>query len=190
MGRKKHTDFLEPDKFYHVFNRGINGERIFLNNNNYEYFLTLIEKYIHKIAKVHCYCLLPNHFHFLIEILPDNEIKKLIKNSETSTEHYISRQFSHLFNSYSQAYNKSIGRTGKLFEQPFRRIPIETEQYLRNTIIYIHKNPIKHSINSNLINYPHSSYSTIVLDKPTFLRKNFVLELFDGLDNFRICHEI
>lgn len=189
MGRKKYTEFLEPGKFYHVFNRGINGERIFSNSKNYDYFLTLFEKYILKLANVHCYCLLPNHFHFLIEILPEVEIKKLIINSNHSPEIFISKQFSHLFNSYSQAYNKSMRRTGRLFDHPFRRIPIDSEKYLRNSILYIHKNPIKHSISSEIINYPHSSYSKIIFDQPSFIQKDYVLELFDGLENFRHCHE-
>lgn len=73
----------------------------------------------------------------------------------------ISQQFSNMFNSYTQAINKHYGRTGKLFELPFRRKLISTHEQLINTIHYIHNNPVKHGITMNPENYCHSSLFTI-----------------------------
>ena len=57
---------LELGKYYHIYNRGNNGESIFLEDRNYTYFLQLYIKYIEPIALTYAYCLLRNHFHFLI----------------------------------------------------------------------------------------------------------------------------
>ena len=188
MGKKKHTEKLEPDKFYHVFNRGINGARIFSSNQNYAYFLTLLQKHILPISKIHCYCLLPNHFHFLIEMKSENEIKLNFPSLNTDIETFISKQFSNFFNAYSQAYNKSVGRTGRLFEQPFRRIHINSEEYLRRTVLYIHNNPKKHSIEENIENYPFSSYQFIVSKNKSFLNTDEVISWFEDLENFIYSH--
>jgi len=189
MGKKKYTEVLEPDKFYHVFNRGINGERIFSGKENYIYFLSLLQKHIVPIVKIYCYCLLPNHFHFLIQIKSENEIQKVLTKPNTEISNFLSKQFSNFFNAYSQAYNKSQGRTGRLFEQPFRRKNIHTEEYLKKTILYIHQNPKKHSIESNLANYPYSSYPSIISNQNTFISKSNVINWFEDLQNFIYCHE-
>ena len=60
------VQMLIPGQYFHVFNRGINGEDIFLEPQNYAYFLDLYQKYISPIAETYAYCLLVNHFHFLI----------------------------------------------------------------------------------------------------------------------------
>ena len=60
---------LQYNKFYHIYNRGNNGENIFIEDRNYAFFLSLIQKYILPISEVHAYCLLKNHFHLLIKTL-------------------------------------------------------------------------------------------------------------------------
>jgi len=54
--------------YYHIYNRGINSENLFIDKNNYEYFLNLYNKYIPTIAESFAWCLMPNHFHFLVKI--------------------------------------------------------------------------------------------------------------------------
>uniref|UniRef100_A0AAU6WP63 Transposase n=1 Tax=Chryseobacterium endophyticum TaxID=1854762 RepID=A0AAU6WP63_9FLAO len=77
--------------------------------------------------------------------------------SKTEVSKIISQQFSNTFNSYTQAINKHFGRTGKLFELPFRRKLITSEDQLVNTIRYIHNNPLKHAITQNVEGYRYSS---------------------------------
>lgn len=189
MGKKKNTEHLEPDRFYHVFNRGINGEKIFSIFDNYFYFLKLLQKYILPIAKVYSYCLLPNHFHFLVQIKSEKEIRDFITKPNFDITFIVSKQFSNFFNAYSQAYNKSFNRTGRLFEQPFRRIHINTEEYLIKTILYIHKNPRKHSIEENIAIYRFSSYHDIITGKSSFIQSEEVIKWFEDLDNFIYCHQ-
>jgi hypothetical protein len=57
---KKNIELLEPDRIYHIYNRGINGENIFKEERNYRYFLEKYAKYIEPIADTFAYCLLKN----------------------------------------------------------------------------------------------------------------------------------
>ncbi len=73
--------------------------------------------------------------------------------------------FSHLFNSYTKYFNRFHGRHGALFERPFKRKQIDSDEYLKQAVIYIHNNPVHHSFVSHPIDYPWSSYLTCVSDK-------------------------
>ena len=57
-----------PGRHYHVFNRSIGSERLFVLPGNYSYFLQLAEKYVEPLADLYCYSLVPRHFHFFIRI--------------------------------------------------------------------------------------------------------------------------
>ena len=74
---KKYTDPLLPEHFYHIFNRGINGEDLFKRERNYLFFLKRYAKYIEPIADTFAYCLLKNHFHFMIRTL---DAETIIRN--------------------------------------------------------------------------------------------------------------
>ncbi len=59
---------LQYGQTYHVYNRGINRETIFVADHNYRHFLRLYAHHVAPIADTYAYCLLPNHFHFLVHI--------------------------------------------------------------------------------------------------------------------------
>ena len=59
---------LQYGQYYHIYNRGNNGETLFREQRNYLYFLKLYAKYIEPIAETYAYCLLSNHFHYLVRI--------------------------------------------------------------------------------------------------------------------------
>ena len=79
-------DFLEPNYFYHIYNRGINGCVIFNDDENRKYFLRKIKEYLIDSVEVYAYCLMPNHFHLVIKIKENittdvsKQIGKLISN--------------------------------------------------------------------------------------------------------------
>lgn len=176
---------LEPDHFYHIYNRGINGGQLFFNHQNYLYFLRLISEKVKPVAKIHSYCLLKNHFHLLVKIKSEDVIRQIFSDKKNfEIENIISQQFSNTFNSYSQAINKHFGRTGKLFELPFRRKEITSEQQLIKTILYINKNPVKHKISNDLFTYHYSSIDKIINDDNLFLESEEVISLFNDKDNF------
>ncbi len=182
---------LNYGNYYHIYNRGNNGIDVFLENENYYYFLRLYAKYIEPIAETYAWCLLKNHFHILVRIkekaeIIESELTYSTTEKPKTIEPY--RQFSHLFNSYTQAINKKHHRTGSLFEKNFERKLVTSESYFRQLIFYIHNNPVHHGFVKQMSLYPWSSYETIVSDKSTRLKRNEVVELFGDKENFIFFH--
>jgi REP element-mobilizing transposase RayT len=190
------NEILEPDCFYHIYNRGINGCVIFDTDENYLFFLQKFAKYLDELCDIYCYCLMPNHFHFLIKVksiaeieeFANNTLKNISKSNAGlhSTTNIVSKQIGKLISSYSQSYNKVKKRHGNLLESPFKRIKITSEEYLKNLILYIHSNPLDLGI--GIGNYKYSSYQAIISKSKTKIKRNKVLEIFDNLDNFIYCH--
>jgi len=174
---------LEYGKYYHIYNRGINSDILFKENGNYDHFLKLYDLHIEPIAETYAWCLMKNHFHFLIRIkeLEENKLEKKIQPSQS---------FSNLFNAYTKAFNKKYSRHGALFERPFKRKLIENNNYFQNAITYIHNNPVHHNICEHPLDYPWSSYTTFLSDKPTQLKRKEVIEMFDDIENFKYIHEL
>lgn len=185
-------DEIEEGYFYHIYNRGNNSEKIFFSEENYAYFLKLLTKYIFPVADIYAYCLLNNHFHILVRIKEKNEIeinKLKFSTVEKPKEVSASRQFSHFLNAYSQAVNKKYARTGSLFEKRFERKRISDDHYLRQVILYINTNPLKHNLVEKPKDYKWSSYNSHISNAKTKLKRKEVIELFDDVDNFVLCHK-
>ena len=87
---KLNIEPLQPDSFYHIYNRGINGENIFKQERNYSYFLKKYALYIEPVAETYAYCLLKNHFHLLIRTRSEEEILKL-KEAFAPSEGFLQR---------------------------------------------------------------------------------------------------
>lgn len=183
---------LEHNHFYHIYNRGINSCNLFLENTNYEYFLSLYAKYISPVANTYAWVLMRNHFHLLVKIKGEDEIQSFfqhlqgIKNLEGlkgTNRTRVNQQFSNLFNAYTKAYNKRYSRTGSLFEHPFRRIKIESNAHLKYLVYYIHHNPIHHGFCEHFLEYPWSSYLSILSPKTTNLKRAEVLEWYRNKKN-------
>jgi putative transposase len=214
---KKNTDPLLPDTYYHIYNRGVNGTRLFTKKGNADYFLEKYVKYITPIAETYAYVLMGNHFHFLIKTKKEEDVKEFYQNYKGSTNvgevqnladvkhdnlanvrhneiraihKILGNQFAKLFNSYAQSINKQDKRTGQLFEEPFRRIPIQNGDYLRYMVYYIHYNPVKHGFTNDFRLYTHSSYSVFLDKVPDFIDFDTVLSWFGGLDAFLIYHGV
>ena len=179
--------------YYHIYNRGNNSDTTFYEDKNYYHFLKLYDKYIKPVAETYAWCLLKNHFHLLVYIKEDNEINKnTLKYSTTEKPKVLSasKQFSHFFNAYTQSINKSYKRTGSLFEKNFKRKLISDEDYFRKLIFYIHNNPVHHGITNSIEEYPWSSYRSIISLKPTKLKRERVIEMFNDVENFKYYHSI
>lgn len=174
---------LQFDKFYHIYNRGINSENLFKETTNYEYFLSLYREHIDIIADTYSFCLMKNHFHLLVKIKSEEELENFSKR-------HISQSFSNLYNAYTKAFNKKYHRHGALFERPFKRKLIKNENYLLNLIQYIHNNPVHHGFCENPIEYPWSSYLSCLSQKPTRLKREKVIELFEDIENFKYLHSM
>ena len=195
---------LKPDGFYHIFNHATGDELLFRTDNNYLFFLKKYYEYISPIAETFCYCLMPNHFHFLIKIKEENEIENFFKlkaktkNLRKKTENLrgfqnlvgleISKQFGHFFNSYAKAYNKEHLRIGSLFANRFKRKSITDQKYLLKLVHYIHYNPVNDGYCENIEKWEYSSYNALISKKPTKLKREEVISWFEDRENFIFYH--
>ena len=95
-------DVFAEDHFYHIYNRGAGKGLLFFNPGNYEYLCRLARHYAPSYgASTIAYCLMPNHYHFLLRQETDQSLSKFINV---------------LFNAYVQAVNRQQNRKGTLFE--------------------------------------------------------------------------
>lgn len=180
---------LEEGCVYHIYNRGINGENIFREERNYHHFLSLYAKYVFPVADTFAYCLLKNHFHFLVRIKDVHEFNPDRVQNPVRVKNYVSRKFSHMFNSYAQSINSAFNRTGGLFETPFKRKKVTAEAYFTAMIGYIHLNPVKHRFVKSPEEYIWSSYHSFLSNRPTKLNREEVLSWFGGVKEFKDFHQ-
>ena len=207
---KKKTP-LEYGKYFHVYNRGNNKQAIFFETKDYLHFLELVSIFISPIADIYAYALMGNHFHFLIRIKDEEEIgylnplnaeseelDKKWKIFETIPPDLSKKQwkrpipqnmFQHLFNAYARFVNTKYKRIGHLFEKNFERKLVSDEMYLKALILYIHNNPVKHGFCESPVEYPWTSYLSLVSIKPTRLQRKQVIGWFDNKANFIAVHQ-
>jgi len=179
---------LHYGKYYHIFNRGNNRENIFIEERNYHYFLRLYAKHIVPVADTYAYCLLRNHFHFLVRIKTMEEQELTGLEDLSALPRKPSQQFSNLFNAYARAFNKAYQRTGALFQRPFGRTEITSDAHFVQLVTYIHQNPQKHGFVSDFRTWPYSSYQALLSARPTHLQRDDVLAWFQGVDHFEDVH--
>lgn len=185
---------MEVEKFYHIYNHANGSENLFKEEENFRYFLQQWDKYISPIATTYAYCLMPNHIHFLIRILSEDDIKTNkhltgFQNLSGVLPNLISKQFSNLFNAYAKAYNKLYNRKGSLFHRPFKRKEITSEDYLKTLVCYIHRNPIHHGFCTNFTAWKHTSYDSYLSEKSSKIERTYIFDLFDGKENFIEAHQ-
>ena len=176
-------ELFEYGGYYHVYNRGNNGENLFLEERNYLYFLNLMKKYLHPIAEIYAYCLMKNHFHIVLKIKEQEELKNV-------SEERLHLPFSNFFNSYAKAINKAYGRTGSLFQEHLKRNRINSNETLVQAVAFVHLNPEFHKVCSDFAFYNHSSYKAYLCLQPTMLTRQYIIALFGGIDHFKHEHDL
>ena len=215
--RKMSTDIppLTYGTFFHIYNRGNNGENIFIQERNYAYFMELWWKHITPIAETWAFGLLRNHFHAAVWIknrediypdlsgLTDNKVKhnllmdkgaslSVTRGDLTGLNPKLkepSQYFSNFFNAYARGVNIATQRTGALFERPFNRIPVDNEAYLMRLIVYIHQNPQKHKFVTDFRDWNYSSYHDLISNVPTRLQRERVHQLFGNREDLIRIHQ-
>jgi REP element-mobilizing transposase RayT len=178
------TTPLQYGKYCHIYSRGNNRENLFLEERNYPYFLKLYAKHIEPVAHTYAYCLLRNHLHFLVRIKDLTGLEDLSGLSRGP-----SQAFSNLFNAYAKAFNRAYNRTGALFQRPFGRVEVTSDAHFVQLVTYIHQNPQRHGFVTTFRDWPYSSYHTLLVAKPTRLKRDEVLAWFGGVDNLVAVHQ-
>lgn len=130
--------------YFHVYNRGNNKEDIFHDGSDYCYFLNRLNQYRLKYKVIFiCYCLMPNHFHFLIRVSEGSSLVNFMK--------YIQMV-------YAKYYYKKYNTVGHLFEGRYKAKEIKKELYFLYLTAYIHANPLSSGLVENLRNWQWSSF--------------------------------
>jgi putative transposase len=182
--------YIQPlieGQYFHIYNRGVNGETIFKEQRNYYFFLQQYIAYCSDVFETFAYALLKNHFHLLVYVKENVQEPK--HNKQGTMQLNASKQLSHFFNSYAQSVNKAYNRTGPLFESPFERKLIDDESYITSMIYYCHYNAQLHEFVKDFKNWEFSSYHTILKNNNTFLASQKVLDWFGGSAAFEKAHE-
>ena len=147
--------------YYHIYNRGAARQSIFRQEQDYTRLLYKIKEVLLtcQLAMI-AYCLLPNHYHWLVRQDGDIPVRQLPKR---------------VFGSYSQFFNRKYQRTGRLFERPFEAILVEEDDYLHHLCRYIHTNPVKHGLVTSPGLWPYSNYLDWVGKREgSLLDRNFI----------------
>ena len=170
-----------PNSYYHIYTRGANKQKIFLEPADYNYFLALFERYLSgnkvfsktgvvypdysKEIKLLSYCLMPNHIHIML-FQYDNprEIRKFMSS---------------LMTSYSKYFNLKYKRLGSVFESRYKAKRIDNDSYLIHLSRYIHMNPRRWR------GYKYSSLRYVFDPKvPRWLYLSEILDGFNDSDEY------
>ncbi len=153
-----------PGAWYHVMNRGRRNEKIFADDMDYAMFVELLED-ASEMWKVNiaAYCLMPNHYHILLQT-PDGNI---------------SRTMRHINGVYTQRSNRKYGYDGQLFRGRYKSILVDGDSYLLQLVRYIHQNPIKAGVVTTLDSYKWSSHKGYlsIAQKWNWLHKTFIFSI-------------
>ncbi len=186
MNTRDYKPFVEGG-YYHIYNRSNGQQELFLDREDYIFFLFRLKETLYpeksgNTSSINSlerrrplpsgaftlltYCLMPNHFHFLIQQNTHLEVSKLISKVCTS---------------YSKYFNKKYKRVGSLFQPKFRAISVEYTEYFLWLSAYIHNNPSVAGIISDDKVYPWSSYQDYLgLRNGTLCQRAKILEIFQN----------
>jgi REP element-mobilizing transposase RayT len=161
---RRNIQFIQGS-YYHIYNRGAIRQSIFREDRNYAYLLRLMKQVAAecKVAII-AYCLLPNHYHWLVRQDGDTSAGVLPKR---------------VFGSYSQAFNRAYNGSGTLFQGPYCATLVDSDAYLLHICRYIHGNAVKHGIAATPEAWPYSNYHEWI-----GLRSGTLVDLQFISDNF------
>lgn len=184
---------LTNNEIYHVFNRGSDKRDIFLQPREYSRFVKTFYYYQFagpkpkfstlnktkfndfnpdpnsKLVEIFAYCLMPNHFHFLVKQLKTNGISIFMGQ---------------VLNSYTKYFNTKRKRIGPLFQGAFKTTRAGTDEQLMHLSRYIHLNPVVSSIVGNPKDYAWSSYGEYVSEIKGYCSTGLILGLFPSREKY------
>lgn len=191
MPAKNRIKIYGENCFYHAYNRGYNKQDIFRDDADYKTFLYLIRKYldpeflekrkdangveyllpsnhVYKELDLLSFCLMPNHFHFL---LYQSSLKGMTK--------FMVRVSS----SYATYFNKKYGTFGSPFQGTYKAVSIKNEQQLIHLSRYVHLNP--RELVPVVEDYPYSSYLWYLGGGPVWLKSEKILGTFNSSESYK-----
>ena len=158
----------QTGQYNHIYNRGASRQKIFSNHENYIFLLRKIKKYLPDYdLDFITYCLMPNHYHFLIRVNADNQLSPFLQR---------------LFNGYSQAYNRQQNRSGTLFEGRAQYRLVDTTKYVLQLSKYVHLNPVSAGLVQRPEEWEFSNYREwIGIRNGSLVDLDFVRDFYPNL---------
>lgn len=162
---------IQIDYIYHLYNRGVDKNNIFFHKSDWEYFTLKMHHYFKpEHVSILAYCLMPNHYHLLVDVHTDQFITKVLHP---------------FFASYVISVNKYQNRVGPLFQGPYKAKEVDSEQSLLHLSRYIHRNPVEAGLVSDPIDWSYSSYPIYSGKKDDALvNTELILSLMGGFTNY------
>ena len=193
---------LIKNEIYHIYNRGVAKQPIFLDKRDYEKFILTITYYRYaklplklsrflqlahkerdiimaklnndnkKLVEVLCYTLMPNHFHLIVKQLEDDGISKYMRL---------------ILNSWTHHFNKRHVRVGSLFQGVFKAVRIEDDEQLIHLSRYIHINPVVSYLvkENDLLFYPWSSINDYQKGNSVLVEISTILGHFSSFEKYK-----
>ena len=161
---------LLDNSYYHIITRGIDRRKLFYDNQDYEYRLKVIKRYLDKFPlKITNYCLMPNHIHLLV-YLGDSS--------------YLSKFMQATLQVYAAYFRFKYNTVGFIFQNRYKSPLIQNETYLLECARYIERNPLRAGLTKNLSDYPWSSFHLYADNTPDKII-NLINPLFTELEKDR-----
>ncbi|OQY28996.1 MAG: hypothetical protein B6244_05505 [Candidatus Cloacimonetes bacterium 4572_55] len=185
---------LVPNQIFHVYNHANGRDNLFANDGNYTHFFRKYAEYLFPIFGTFAYCLLPNHYHFLIRVKETEALWNVLdpkgfrKPLGSDLANWLAHRVGTLQNAYAKAFNIQQKRKGSLFIQSFCRKPVDNPDYYFNVLRYIHANAVHHDFVTGLDDWPFSSYHTYLSKKPSKLAREEAVSWCGGFAAFKELH--
>jgi REP element-mobilizing transposase RayT len=171
---------FSEDSLYHIYNRGNNQQRIFFTRENYFYFLQKARTYLEPCADFLAWCLMPNHFHFLIQANVETCRKVQKTNYEISS---FSEGMRKTLSSYTKGLQIQQRFTGSLFQQKTKCKCLDKGDYGERVFHYIHQNPVRAGLVKKMEDWEFSSFRDYAaLRNGSFCNKALAFDIF-GFEN-------
>ena len=193
MPRKNSLKLYIENGYCHIYNRGVEKRKIFMDEDDYNTFLHLLKYYLspvnqgithpstnlesYKILRPRpllnlsgevdllAFCLMPNHFHLLLKQTTKDGMTKLLRSLSTT---------------YSMYFNRKYDRVGHLFQGPYRAVVIDNDPYILHLSRYIHLNPTELT-GVTPVNYKYSSYQYYLENKKAdWVKPELILKYFES----------
>jgi len=169
---------FEKDYTYHVYNRS--NQTVFKTQDNYNYFLKKFKQHILPYVDVLAWCLMPNHFHFMIVV--KEEGVKYVEDKHLPNTQVLSKKFGTFLSSFTKAYNKMYKKRGQLWAHntKAKQLNYTNNNYPITCFRYIHENPKDAGLVRKLIDWEYSSFKDLLgVRKGTIVNKELVYEYFN-----------
>ena len=160
-----------PHAVLHVINRFVDRHPFFQEPKDYKHFLEIYFEVAKSFGMLnYAYCLMPNHFHFVLET-PSGEISKFLQRFLTKA---------------AKSLNFRKDRTGHLFQGRSKTLIVQTERYFSTVIAYVLMNPVRAGLSRDVFSYPWSSIREMLRNDTSRLDRG---ELWEHLFGHRFNEE-